>query len=141
MSELAVKGCVFSASLDTGMGSIVATLSTVTPESTNCLVNNNGIYFDKVSVIVASGSTVTLTAPPTGAVSPVGTLLTPDTIDISGTAENILENDKKAVQKDDSGSKSISFMFPTSSSPYTMNYSVNVTVKISNAGQTDVIAL
>lgn len=140
MSELAVKGCSFEASLDTGQGSISATLSTATTPSKDVLVNNKGVFFDKITVTVASGSSVTLTSPPPGATSNEGKLLVSDTIDISGTAGDILDaGGNKAVQKDDDGSKSLTFTFPAPQGAVT-TYSVNVTVKVSDAGQTDVTA-
>lgn len=140
MSELAVQGCSFEASLDTGQGSISATLSAVSVPSTDVLVNNKGVFFNKITVMVATGSSVTLTSPPPGATSPSGQLLVPDTIDISGTADNILDaGGNKAVQKDDDGSKSLTFTFPAPQEDVT-TYPVNVTVKVSDAGQTDVTA-
>lgn len=141
MSELAVKGCKFTASIQAG--TISASLSedpSVQPSNVN-LVNNKGIYFDKVTAIVPSGSTVTLLTPPAGATSPTGTLITADKIDISGTADNILDaNSKKAVQKNDNGSKSISFTFPAPNGA-TVAYSVTVKATVTDTGQTDVTAL
>lgn len=144
MSELAVQGCVFKASLDVGAGTIApSSLTTITqPSSKDFCINetDKGIYFEKITVTVGSGTTVTVTTPPSSATSPTGTLMSPDTIDINGTADNILDsNDKKAVQKGDKGSKSLTFTFPASnSSTVTGNY--NVTVEVNDAGQTDVIA-
>ena len=141
MSELAVQGCKFSPSLDTGVGTINANLSTSTTPSNVNLVNSNGIFFDKITVNVPAGSSVALTTPPSGATSSTGQLMTADTIDISGTADNILdENGKKAVQKGDKGSKSITFTFPAPNGG-TVPYAVNVTAEVTDAGQTDVTAL
>lgn len=141
MSEIAVKGCTFQASLDTGTGTINALLSTTTKESEKILVDAKGVYFEKITVTVGAGTTVVLNTPPSGASSPNGVLNAPDTIDIQGTASNVLDSaSNKAVQKDDKGSKMITFTFPTSSSPYTMTYPVNVTVKVLDSAQTNVIA-
>lgn len=141
MSEIAVKGCIFQASLDTGVGTITAGLSTTTEGSNKVAVDSKGVYFEKITVTIASGSSVVLNSIPTGASSNTGTLKTSDTIDISGTADNILDSRSEvAVQKNDSGSKVLTFTFPTSTSPYEMTYPVNVTVKVSDAGQTYVIA-
>ena len=140
MSELAVSECSFEASLDIGEGDINAILSAVSVPSTDVLVNDKGVYFDKITVMIASGSTVVLTTTPPGANSSTGELLVPDTIDIEGTAEDILDSDnKKAVQKNDSGSKILTFTFPAPHGA-TVTYPVNVTVKVSDAGQADVIA-
>lgn len=142
MSEIAVKGCIFQASLDPGVGTITAGLSTTTKESDKVAVDSKGVYFEKITVTVASGSSVVLNSPPSGAGSNTGTLAQADTIDIMGTANNILDSkSSKAVQKDDSGSKVLTFTFPTSTTPpSTMTYPVNVTVKVLDAGQLYVVA-
>ena len=143
MSELAVLGCSFKASISPAVGSaITANLSASpsTPPSTDNFVGNNGIYFDKVTAIVASGATVVLNTPPAGATSPSGTLATPATINISGTASNILDSsDKIALQKGDKGSNTITFTFPAPNGT-TVPFAVVVTAEISDAGQTDVTA-
>jgi hypothetical protein len=141
LSELAVLGCSFKASISPAVGSkITASLSASpsTPPSTDNFVGNNGIYFDKVTVIVASGATVVLNFTPSGAISPSGKLLVPATIDINGTASDILDSsDKIALQKGDKGSNAITFLFPAPNGT-TVPFSVVVTAEISDAGQTDV---
>lgn len=137
--ELAVQGCTFKASVTTG--SISAQCSTTTPPSTSDLASNKGIYFDKVTVIVPQGSTVTLLTPPPGATSPTGTLTTADTIDIDGTGDNILDSSgNKALLKGDSGHKTITFTFPAPNGT-TVPYGVDVTVEVDDSGQDKVIAL
>ena len=145
MSELAVKGCTITASLETGKGSIVASpITVVNQPSDKNLVGSNGIYFDKITAQLPATTTVTLTSMPEGASSPTSVPLgAPETIDIKGTADNILDSsDKKAVQKDDDGDKTITFKFMDTSSPPTPSVTaqVKVIVKVTNAGQTDVIA-
>lgn len=145
MSELAVQGCTFKASLDTGAGTISPSSLTASSQpsdknfSTN-QTNDKGIYFDKITVTVASGTTVTVSSPPAIATSPTGNLVIPDTIDIEGTADNILDsNDKKAVQKGDKGSKELTFTFPApQGAVVTGKY--NVTVEVDDAGQNKIIA-
>lgn len=142
MSELAVQGCSFEASLDPATGSnITASLSAVSQPSSDIFVGNNGVYFNKITVQVASGAKVTLNNPPEGAISTLGELMAPDTIDITGTAGDILElpSENKAVQKNDEGSKSLTFTFDAPNSTKVTS-PVEVTVKVSDAGQTDVIA-
>lgn len=140
MSELATSSCSFKASLETGKGTITATLSTTTQPSQK-VEAGSGVFFDKVTVIVASGSTVTLTTPPEGATSSTGQLMAPDTIDIEGTADNITDsNDKSALQKGDKGDKELTFTFPAPNSS-TITSPVKVIVEIDDAGQSDVIAL
>ena len=143
MSELAVLGCSFEASISPAVGSgITADLSASpsTPPSTDNFVGDNGIYFDKVTAIVASGATVVLNTPPAGATSPSGVLSAPATIDINGTVSNVLDSsDKKALQKGDKGSNSITFTFPAPNGT-TVTSPVVVTAEISDAGQTDVTA-
>lgn len=145
MSALAVKGCTIEASLEEGVGSISTSPQIVSSPSTDNIVGENGIYFDKVSVMIPSGATVTLLTPPTGASSPTSVpLVDPATIDIDGTADNILDSsDKKAVQEGDEGSDSIVFNFPDTATPPTpsITKSVKVIVKITDAGQTVVEAL
>lgn len=141
MSELAVTGCTFKASLETGVGTISALMSTMTPPSDFVLAENKGVYFDKITVILGTGSTVTVTPEhlPSGATSPTGTLTAIDTIDINGTASDIESEGKPAVQKGDSGEKLVTFTFPSSGSggvPGTFK----VTVEVEDAGQSSVVA-
>lgn len=145
MSMLAVQGCTVKASLETGKGSITTSPQITTSPSSDNFADNKGIYFDKVSVMIPSGTTVTLTSLPAGASSPTSIpLVDPATIDIEGTADNILDgSDKKALQQDDEGSDTITFYFPDTATPPTPSISkeVKVIVKITNAGQTVVEAL
>lgn len=142
MSELAVKGCSFDKFLDTGKGSVSsATLTVKSQASGDVLVGSNGVYFDKLSVQI-SNATVTLTSPPEGATSNVSqSQVLPVTIDIKGTADNILDaSDNKAVQKDDEGEANVNFLFPAPQGA-TVPATVKIHLKVSKAGQTDVIAL
>lgn len=139
MSEIAVAGCSFSASIDSTLGTISALLSTSTQPSNKVLVQDKGVHKDKITVILATGSSVLLTVPPEGAASPTGVLLEPQTIAIEGTAENVLVEGKKAVQKNDEGTASITFYFPDPNGTPTITSDVDVTVKVSNAGQSVVI--
>lgn len=141
--ELAVKGCTFKASINPG--TISANCSTITVPSADVLTGSSGVFssgafFDKITVIIPSGASVTLLSPPPSAVSPSGQLMVPDTIDISGTAADVLSGGKKAVLKGDSGTKTISFTFPGLQGTQ-VPYGVSVKVEVDNPGQTDVIAL
>lgn len=136
--ELAVKGCTFKASINPG--TISANCSTTTVPSADVLIGSNGAFFDKITVTIPSGASVKLPSPPPSAVSPSGQLMAPDTIDISGTAADILSGDKKAVLKGDSGTKTISFTFPGPQGTQ-VPYGVSVKVEVDDPGQTDVIAL
>lgn len=136
--ELAVKGCTFKASISPG--TISAQCSTTTQPSADVLVSSKGIYFDKITVTVPSGSSVTLPSPPAGATAPSGQLMAPDTIDIAGTAADILSGNKKAVLKGDNGSKAITFTFPGPNGAQVPS-PVTVKVEVDDPGQTDVIAL
>ena len=150
MSELAVLGCTLQASLATGTGTIAVPSIPVSnqPSSENFHTNgivDKGIYFDKITAVIPSGTTVTLTPQPAGASSPTSIpLAVADSIDINGTADNILNKDnEKAVQKGDKGSKAITFTFLDTSAPTpkpTITVPVNVTVTVTDAGQTDVTA-
>ena len=145
MSELAVQGCTFKASLDTGVGTISPSSLTTNTQPSNkdfAIVSDSdkGIYFDKITVTVASGTTVNVASPPATATSTTGNLLNPDTIDIEGTADNILDSDnKKAVQKGNKGSKDLTFTFPApQGAVVTGKY--KVTVEVDDAGQNKIIA-
>jgi len=140
MSELANGNASFEAKLDNPAESISASLSAISQPSSDVLAGGAGVFFDKITVQVPSGSSVTLSSPPPGATAPSGQLMTPDTIDISGTASSITSGDKPAVQKGDKGSKKISFIFPGPNGAQ-VPYPVNVTAEVSDAGQTDVVAL
>ena len=140
MSELAVLGCTLAASLDEGVGTISATLAPASMPSQYVLAEGKGVYFDKLVVTVGAGSSVAVSPPP-GASSGTGTLAAADTIDILGTAENILDlpSENKAVQKGDKGSKILTFTFPATGGG-TVTAPYNVTVEVTEAGQTSVIA-
>lgn len=136
--EVAVKGCTFKASITPG--TISANCSTTTQPANDILVSSKGVFFDKITVTIPSGSSVTLLAPPPSATSPSGQLMAPGTVDISGTGSNVLRSNKKAVLKGDNGSKAITFTFPGPNGS-TVPYPVTVKVEVNNPGQTDVIAL
>ena len=139
MSELAVKGCVVSLSSTLGQLSITSKNPEETQSDEN-FVGSNGIFFDKVTVDL-SGLTITPATPVAGTTNQ-GVLST-GSIDIKGTASDILDkDDNKAVQKGDKETKTFSFVF-TNSPPATGTTPVDfpVTAEITDAGQTDVIAV
>lgn len=141
MSELTVKGCTITASVDASDGTL--TCSPIADESKLPsdfnLVDGKGIYFEKVVAQITSASILAL-SPPLGATSPTGTFTGKETIDIEGTAEYVLEEGKKAVQKGDKGSKNITFIFLAQGGG-TVTGDYEVTVEVTDAGQTDVTAL
>ncbi len=138
MSELAVKGC--KVSLTSIAGSL--TPSSKSPLETQSQVNSvgeNGIFFDKVTVDLSG---LTISSPVAGTTG-TGVLPAGSSIDISGTADNILDkNNNVAVQKGDKTTKTFTFTF-TNAPPATGTTPVDlpVTAEITNAGQTDVEAL
>lgn len=142
MSELAVQGCTFK--ISSTAGSISATsLATTTTPSDKDFAENKGIFFDKLTVNI-SGATITPSVPVAGTTN--SGVLASGSIDISGTASNVLDsNEKSALQKGDKNTKTFSFVFtltPTPPSPpYTTNKDFPVTVEIDDAGQTSSIAL
>lgn len=121
MSELAVEGCQVSIT----SGQSASTIQITTQPSDVNFVNSKGIYFGDIDVrltAITSGSYVCASA----------------TITISGTADNILDADgNKAVQKGDSGSKSLTFIDPSTQ----QTKKETVEIEITNAGQTDVNAI
>lgn len=138
MSEVAVQGCNIKISSTAGNISAVSVEPDNSPSSDN-LVNDKGIFFDKITAKITTAS-ITPTTPIAGTTN-VG-ILDSDSIDISGTASNILDsNNKKAVQKGDKATKSLTFTFTTTSTPpSTTDIPLPVTVEVDDAGQTDVIA-
>lgn len=122
MSELAVQGCQVSIT----SGQSASTIQITTQPSDVNFVNSKGIYFGDIDVsltTITSGSYVCASA----------------TITISGTADNILDksSSNKAVQKGDSGSKSLTFIDPSTQ----QTKQETVKIEITNAGQTDVNAI
>ena len=138
--ELAIKGCTFKASINPGTISANCSTSTTPSKDVLDIGSGNGVFFDKITVEIPSGASVTLPSPPPSATSPSGQLMAPATIDISGTADNVLRGNKKAVLKGDSGTKTITFTFPAPNGA-TTTFGVSVKVEVDDPGQTDVIAL
>lgn len=119
MSELAVKGCEVKIT----SGQSATSIEIVTPPSTDMFVGNNGIYFGDIDVLLTAITSGSLVCPS-------------GTITIKGTNADILDSaDKKAVQKGDSATKTLTF---TDSSTGTTS-ELPVTIQITNAGQTDVL--
>ena len=120
MSELAVLGCTVE--ITSGQTASAKVIST--QPSSDMLVGQKGIYFGDIDVV--------LTSPTQGNYTTASA-----TITIKGTASDVLDiNDNKAVQKEDSGSKTVTLTDPDSGE----SISPTITVKITDAGQTDVIA-
>lgn len=119
MAELAVKGCTVSIT----SGQQAASIQIVTPASSDISVGSNGVYFGDISVSLSS---ITM-----------GSLMCPSgTVTIKGTASNVLSGSDKAVQKNDNGTETLTFTDSSSGA----TSSLPVTVQITDAGQTDVIA-
>lgn len=139
MSEIAVQGCTFSASIPELEGSLISYSVTPPIPSTLNLVDNKGIYAGEITVTLNAGVTATLTGYTT--VSPT---TSPVDVKIQGTADNVLElsngTEKKAVQKGDKGTGTLSFEAVPSGSTAPILVAVSVTVEVTNAGQTVVIA-
>lgn len=120
MSEVAVQGCTVSVT----SGQSVTSIQITTSPSDKDFVDDKGIYFGDIDVsltTITSGSLVCASG----------------TITIKGTASNVLDsNGNKAVQKNDSATKTLTFTNPSTGA--TSN--IPVTIKITDTGQTDVIA-
>lgn len=121
MASIAVEGCELMIS----SGITNANLSITTPCSTDCFVDDMGMYFGTLSIALAPGATY-------GG----GTLASPVTFTLKGSCEDVLEGDNNAVLEGDESDAvaSISFPIPNSSPAV----ATNVTVKIKKAGQDDV---
>lgn len=136
MSEVAVQGCSLKISSTAGDISASSVKPSNSPSTVN-LVGTNGIFFDKITALITN-ATISATVPST---TNEGKLAS-GSIDIAGTASNILDsNNKKAVQKGDKATKTLTFIFTsTSSPPAEVPTPIPVTVEVDDAGQTDVIA-
>ena len=137
MSEVAVRGCNIKISSTAGSISAVSVKPSNSPSSDN-LVDDKGIFFDKITASITN-ATIKVTVPGT---TNEGTLAS-GSIDIAGTASNVLDsNDKKAVQKGDKATKTLTFLFTITppATPPTTPVDLPVTVEVDDAGQTDVIA-
>ena len=140
MSEIAVQGCVFEASISELDGSLLAYTIQPPSSSSNIEVDSKGIYSGEISVVIAMGATATLTdypAPEGWIVSPT---VSPTTVKIKGTASNVLEDNEKCVQKGDSGKGNLSFPVANSTTGEAGTAVVEVTVEVKDAGQTVIIA-
>jgi hypothetical protein len=120
MAELAVKGCKVKIT----SGQQAVTIQIKTSPSSNIDVGGKGVYFGDIDVALAT-------------ISQENLVCSSGTITIKGTAANVLAGSDKAVQKGDNATDT--FTFTDSSSGATTD--LPVTVEITDAGQTDVIAL
>lgn len=136
MSEVAVQGCSIKISSTAGNISADSVEPSNSPSTVN-LVGTNGIFFDKITALITN-ATIKATVPST---TNEGKLAS-GSIDITGTASNILDSsNKKAVQKGDKATETLTFIFTsTSSPPAEVPIPIPVTVEVDDAGQTDVIA-
>lgn len=123
MSELAVKDCT----VEIISGQTPTKVDILTPPSEDVIVNSKGVYFGDITVQLTSVSAVAQ-----------GYVCALDTITISGTARDIIEvsTGDKAVQKGDTGTKKLTFTNSQGASVLE-----DVTIKVTNAGQTDVSQL
>lgn len=139
MSNIAVKGCALKISSPDGTLTGNVDVAPFCFPSNDVYVNNNGVYFDKITAL-AKGLTLIPTVIPEGTTGK-GTLVT-DTIDIQGTGSNVLDSGNyKAVLEGDKGTKTCTFMFMTTTEPPSeVPLPYSVTVEIQRAGQTDVSA-
>ena len=119
MSELAVQGC--EVKITSGQSCEVITITT--SPSSDIFVGSKGVYFGDIDVSLSAITSGSLTCPS-------------GTITIKGTNTDVFDSDgNKAVQKGDSGTKTLTF---TDSSTGATS-SIPVTIQITDAGQTDVL--
>lgn len=139
MSDIAVKGCTLKISSSEGTLTGNVEVAPFCFPSNDVSVNNNGVYFDKITALV-TGLTFIPTVTPEGTTGK-GTLVT-DTIDIQGTGSSILDSgNHKAVLEGDKGTKTCTFLFMTTTEPPSeVPLPYSVTVEVQRAGQTDVSA-
>lgn len=119
MSELAVQGCEVKITSGQSCEAIAITTS---PSSDN-FVGSNGIYFGDIDVSLTAITSGNFACPS-------------GTITIKGTNADVLDSvDKKAVQKGDSATKTLTFVDSSSGA----ESNLPVTIQITDAGQTDVL--
>jgi putative lipoic acid-binding regulatory protein len=119
MSELAVKGCEVKIT----SGQSASKIQITTPPSSDMFVGSNGIYFGDIDVQLTSITSGSLTC-------------ASGTITIKGTNDDVLNSDgEKAVQKNDNGTKTLTFTDSSTGS----TSDLPVTVQITDTGQTDVL--
>lgn len=121
MGALAVLGCT----VEIMSGQSSEAIAITTSPSSDVAVNGNGVYFGDIDVSLS-------------AITVGNYLCTSGTITIKGTASNVLDkNDNPAVQVNDSATKTLTFVDTTGQTP---SQNLPVTIKITDAGQSDVIA-
>ena len=120
MGALAVLGCT----VEITSGQLSELIQITTSPSSDVAVNGKGVYFGDVDV--------QLTAITIG-----NYLCSSGTITISGTANNVTSGNKNAVQINDSATKTLTFVDTTGQTP---SQNLPVTIQITDAGQSDVIA-
>lgn len=135
MSELAVQGCTLDISIEETLGTISCTHKE-SGSTDNVKVDGKEAYFGQLTTKL-SGITLVLTAYPAASfdLEYSSTL----TINISGTAGNVLDDKQKAVQKNDEGTASLAYIATNTQTGATISGAVVVTAKITDAGQTSVI--
>ena len=120
MAELAVLGCT----IEITSGQEAAAIVVQSQPSSDNFVGTNGIYFGDMDVMLTGVTQGNLTCAEAS-------------LTIKGTASNILNgSDEKAVQKNDTATDT--FEFTDSSSGVTSK--LPVSIMVTDAGQTDVIA-
>lgn len=121
MGALAVLGCT----VEIMSGQSSEAIAITTSPSSDVAVSGKGVYFGDIDISLS-------------AITVGNYLCASGTITISGTASSILDkNNNPAVQLNDSATKSLTFVDTTGQTP---SQSLPVTIKITNAGQSDVIA-
>lgn len=130
-TAIAVQGCTIKYSADNAASvSPVATLSTADGIPTS---DGNKAYKNNIMITITGGA-ITMNTPPEGASSPSGTI-TAGVITISGSSEKAVTKGLSFVLKGDEGSSQIVCMFPTSSSPYTMEVTIEIKATVDDPGQ------
>lgn len=119
MSELAVLGCTVQIT----SGQTATSITITTSPSSDISINSKGVYFGDIDVTLIAVKQ--------------GSFVCPEaTLTIKGTASNVLSGSKKAVQKNDNATDTFTFTDPST----LVTTDLPVTIQITDAGQTDVIA-
>lgn len=129
---VAVQGCTITYSTDPN--NIGLSLSTsVSVASSKVKSGNKKAYKDKITISIVSGF-ITLSSPPAGASTNIG-VVPEGTITIDGTSEEATTEGGVFVLQGDEGTATFVCTFTQTSGPNPIPVNVDITAKVSDAGQ------
>lgn len=133
-TEVAALGCTFK--YETTPSGSVTLVATAVPPVGKTTSGGKGLYKDKITIAVVSG-TVVLDSTPTAtppASSNTG-MVPPGTITINGTSQKNTTEGDKYVLKGDEGSETFECTFPSETQPYVTTVMVTIKATVDDPGQ------